>query len=345
MASSSSYASVRREMKAVGLRNNIWNNIVIASEALDRGIQISTYGRGNSVVMRHGGKKHFWRMGTNSLNSALAVKCTDLKEVTSRLLRAAGVNAPEGAIFEPHDVERAWAWAEPIAPVVIKPNNSMQGIGVFMDLDNWEDFNRAFSQAASGVGEILVERFQPGNDHRVLVVDNQVVAATRRIAANVTGDGESTITELVATKNKSRPRSHKQIVLDDIVERYLERREQSLDSVPAEGETVFLRGTVNMHTGGDTIDATDDLTLDQIRQVEAGAQAIPGLGVGGFDLLVPDDPEDGASSILEINSNPMISMQHFPAIGKPRNAARAVLNAMYPDTARPMEAPKNAPPR
>nr|WP_254259538.1 ATP-grasp domain-containing protein [Leucobacter chinensis] len=281
--------------------------------------------------MRHGDIEHFWRLGSNSLNTELAIKCSDLKEITSRLLRASGINAPENAVFESHDAKRAWAWAEPVVPVVVKPKNGLQGTGVFVDIDTWEDFSQAFETVASMKNEVLVERFHPGNDHRVLVINNKVVAATRRFPANVCGDGILNISELVEAKNKTRRFIHKKLTIDGSVHRHLQKEGRTLSTIPKAGEIVFLRGTANLHTGGDAMDATDSLTEEQITLAENASRAIPGLLIAGFDILLPDSPK-GKASVLEVNQNPMISMHHYPWIGEPRDAASAVLNAMFPET-------------
>lgn len=337
------YASVRQAMERVGLRTASWSNVVIAAEVLERGIKLSTIGIGAKVKMRHNGTKHFWRHGRNSLNSPLAKKCADFKDVTNSLLRASGVHAPENAVFAAGEAERAWAWAEPISPVVVKPNNGMQGEGVFVNISTWEDFQRAFETVTSSKGDALVEKFHPGEDHRVFVVDGKVIAATRRIPAHVVGDGESSIAALVEQKNQQRPTVHKKLVIDEVSSRHIAGQGLTWDSTPAADTTVYLRGTANLHTGGDSMDATDLLTAGQIDYVERAAAAIPGLRVAGFDLLIPTEDPQAASTVLEINENPMISMHHFPAIGKVRNPAGAVLNAMFPNTARPVTFPANSP--
>lgn len=329
-----SYDSVREKMKDIGLRTSSWNNLVIATEALERGVHISTTGRGMKVRMRHGKTRHFWRSGRNSLNSPLARRCADYKVVTNNLLRSAGVHAPDNAIFSAGEAPRAWAWAKPIAPVVVKPNNGMQGDGVFVDIHSWDSFSQAFDSVASRKGLVLVERFHPGQDHRVLVVDGEVVAATRRLAAHVVGDGESTIAQLVEAKNAIRPAIHKKIKLDDTAIRYIGRIGLTVSSIPAKDDTIQLRGTANLHTGGDAMDATDLLTSEQIEYVRRAARTIPGLRIAGFDLLIPQEPGGDKPVILEINENPMISMHHFPAIGLPRDAAKAVVDAMFPETSR-----------
>lgn len=322
----------QKRMREIGLRPFVYNNIVVAAEAFDRGIEVTTVGRGTRLNLRHGNRRHFWTMGTNSLNSAFAIQCANHKDVTSRLLRTNGVNAPENAVFAADESKRAWAWAEPIAPVVVKPKDGIQGIGVYVDLDNWESFSTAFEAVAEMKGDVLVERFVPGKDHRVLVVDGEVVAVTHRIAANVVGDGSSSVAELIEEKNTHRRFIHKKLTVDEAVAQYVAKQGLSLASVPAKDQFVQLRGTCNVHTGGDATDATDTIAEEHLRMAVDAARAIPDLRIAGFDFQISDA---GEASVLEVNSNSMISLHHFPWTGEPRDAASAVLNAMFPETARP----------
>lgn len=340
------YPETRRRMKELGLQVPMWNNQVVVAEALARGIEVSATPPGKRVRLAHAGRSHFWLMGRSSLNTRLAGRAAVQKEVFSRLLRSQGFEAPENAVFSAGESSRAWAWAEPIAPVVVKPSDGLQGTGVHVDLSSWEEFREAFDRVAALASDVLVEHFAPGRDHRALVVDGRVVSVTRRIPANVVGDGVADIAELVRRKNQDRGVVHKKLRLDDAVERHLARQDLGLDSVPEAGRQVFIRGTANLHTGGDVVDATDDLPAEVISFVERASTAVPGLRLAGYDVLLPEasDPagdfgdsaagaEPPRPTILEANHNPMISGHHFPWAGSPRDAAGAVLDAMFPETA------------
>lgn len=342
MLTYSSYSSVRDRMKTTGLNPNIWNNVVIAAEAWDRGIEVSAIRRGYRIIMRHGRKSHFWWMGASSLNSKLAVKCTEHKEVTNQLLRSSGVRAPENAVFGPDEAKRAWGWAESLAPVVVKPSDGLMGREVHVDISDWKSFEQAFDRVGASGEMVLVERFEKGRDHRVLVVGGKVVAVTHRIAASVVGDGKSSVQDLVLVKNSKRGRSHKKLPMDDVAVHQLDRQKLTFDSVVPDGQRVFLRGNANLSAGGDIADATDDLSLSEVELVENAASAIPDLNVAGFDVLFPRESGDGEPNIIEVNSNPGVSGHHFPWEGPPRDAAGAILNAMFPTTARPIAAPRAA---
>jgi cyanophycin synthetase len=123
---------------------------------------------------------------------------------------------------------------------------------------------------------------------------------------------------------------HKQLPLDDEVSAYLARHGHSADSVPAADERVYLTGASNIHRGGDALDATDELTPAEVELAQEASKQIPGLRLAALDLLLPRREGDGDPLVLEVNANPMISMHHLPWEGTPRNAAGAILAAMFP---------------
>lgn len=325
--------AAREEMTRQGIRKRLelWTDVSIVAGALKRGIEVRPSPK-RYIVLRHGGRTFRWPEG---LNTPLARRASQLKEVTSRLLRSRGLAAPENAVFGPEDGERAYAWAAPIFPVVIKPFDANMGRGVHVDIKDEESFREAFAKVATGFGHVLVEQFAAGIEHRVLLVNYKVVAATRRVPANVVGNGQQSIAELAAAKSQDLGRIHKPIVLDDMVQKYLARQGRSLTTVPAEGERVYLRGTSNLHTGGDAVDATEELTEAEMEFAEKASRAFPGLRLAGLDLLLPRDGQGEQPTVLEINPKPMISMHHFPREGTPRDAAGAILDVVFPATKSP----------
>lgn len=161
------------------------------------------------------------------------------------------------------------------------------------------------------------------------------MAATRRRPASVLGDGRASIRDLVASKNRDRGPIHKPLVIDAVSREYLNRRGFGPDSVPQVGERVYLRSTSNLHTGGDAVDATDEVRDEERELVERAARALPGLKIVGFDVLLPrDDGDVHEPSVLEINASPMVSMHHFPWSGQSRDAARHVVDSLFPRTVR-----------
>lgn len=323
----------RDRMREVGLNPNRWNNRVIVAEALSRGIEVHQGAHPRRVLLKLNGQEHFWQQGYTSLNTVLARRCVHLKDVSSRLLRSRGVNAPENNLFSSSDPDRAWAWATSIAPVVVKPLNGRQGTDIYTNINSHESLTEVFGHLASKYDELLVEKFQRGSDYRVLVVNGKFVAATNRIAAHVIGDGKHNISNLIDSRNASRPKNHKKILKDDISQFYLNERGLSYEDVPGAGELVVLRGAANRSAGGDVIDATDELSPSEKRMAEQAVRSIPGLNSAGLDILLPRGEGDSPACVIELNSSPNISPHHFPARGQRRDAASAVIDAMFPETA------------
>jgi len=325
----------KRFMREQGIRKGN-NTAVLVHRAIERGVAV-TAGAGARADMAFEGRTAWFRAGNSSLNTALTKRMVNNKDVLSRYLRSRGVRAPQNAVFSHRELHRAWAWARPITPVVVKPPQGKLGRQVHVDIDNYDEFARAFTAVTEAEGQALVEQFARGVDHRLTVVGGKVAAATRRFPPHVIGDGVSDIATLVEEKNEERRRRadpvHKQLSLGDMEQHYLELHGFSAKSVPAMGQPVQLRGAANVDTGGDAVDATATLRPQEIAYVEHAADQLPGLGLGGFDVLL-DREGDEKPWILEINASPVISPHYFPWEGEPRDVAGLILEAMFPSLRR-----------
>lgn len=313
-----------------------WSNVVVVGEASARGLLISTDERGR-VRISDGHRTRWYDDGKVSINARMARRAVHNKQVTARLLQAHGLRAPQGEVFGPGETDRAWAWAEPLIPLVLKPTNADMGQMVHVGIRDRAEFDSAFNQIAQAFEQVMVEEFVTGVEHRVVVVDGTVVAATRRVPAHVVGDGRTDVAGLVTAKNRWRRDSpnpiHRQLRLGAEELRELGRQDLQPISVPRAGQVVHLRSTSNIHTGGDAVDATDELSPAEVQFVQRAARVFTGLRLGGFDMLLPRDGQGSEPCVLEINGGPMISMHHFPWQGHVRDVAGALLDAMFPATA------------
>lgn len=313
------------------------NTLLLVHRALERGVQVSG-GPEHRADLAFGGRTAWFRSGNSNLNSLLAKRTVNNKAALSRMLRTHGVRAPENQVFAVGEARRAWAWAEPIAPVVVKPAQGKLGGLVHVDIGDFEEFQGAFAAVTEAEGAALVEQYVTGVDHRVTVVNGTVAGATRRLAAHVVGDGASTVAELVTAKNAERSARdnpvHKKVRLGEVERAYLAHQGISPDSIPAAGVTVPLRGAANVSTGGDALDATDDLWPHEITYIENAIREIPGLRVCGSDVLLDRTTDNHATGadpwILEINASPVISPHYFPWQGRPRDVMNNILEAMFP---------------
>jgi cyanophycin synthetase len=199
-------------------------------------------------------------------------------------------------------------------------------------------FNQAYETAAR-YGEVLVEKFLPGSDYRLLVVGNKLVAAARREPPLVVGDGTHTVKELVDKVNADPRRgdghstSLTKIKFDDIAIGRLKLQDLEPNSVPEKGRRVILRNNANLSTGGTATDVTDDVHAEVAARVVAAAQMV-GVDICGVDVvcesvLKPLEEQNGG--VVEVNAAPGLRMHISPSFGKGRNVGKAVIDHMFPN--------------
>jgi cyanophycin synthetase len=212
---------------------------------------------------------------------------------------------------------------------------------VSINLKTPEEVEVAFEKAREHGRSVVVESFIEGFDHRLLVVNGVLVAAAKRMPGHVVGDGKHTVEELVATVNKDPRRGvgHEKVLtrleFDHQADRLLEKLGYDRQSVPPQGEVVFLRSTANLSTGGTAIDVTDIIHPDNLEMAVRTINAI-GLDIGGVDFLTQDISEsyrDAGGGICEVNAGPVFRMHVAPSEGTPRDVAGPVIDMLFPEGA------------
>ncbi len=267
----------------------------------------------------------------------IAVDISSDKEETNALLGALGCPVPQQRLVRnPRDAVRA---AKRIGfPVVVKPYNANHGRGVSINLTDPEQVEAAFDQAHSHSRSVLVESFIEGLDHRMLVVDGELVAVAKRVPAHVVGDGKSTIAELVDRTNDDPRRGigHEKVLtrieFNHQSDRLLEQNGLTQESRPAEGKIIYLAATANLSTGGTAIDVTDIVHADNRAMAVRAAKAV-GLDVAGVDFLTNDISKsyrEAGGAICEVNAAPGFRMHVAPSEGEPRDVAGRVLDMLFP---------------
>jgi len=309
----------------------------IVDAALRRGIPIKRLTRGSLVQFGWGSRQRRIQAAEVDGTSAIAESIAQDKDLTKKLLHAAGVPVPLGRPVA--DLEDGWKVAQEIGlPVVVKPQDGNQGKGVTVGITDRAHFDVAY-EAAAHHGEVMVERYLPGHDFRLLVVGNQLVAAARRDPPLVIGDGRHTVRELVAEVNKDPRRgaghgtSLTRIRIDAIAEARLAAQELTPDSVPAKGQRVVLRNNANLSTGGTATDVTDSVHSEVAARAIEAAQTV-GLDICGVDVVcetVIKPLEEQNGGIVEVNAAPGLRMHVSPSFGKGRDVGQAVIDHMYPD--------------
>jgi cyanophycin synthetase len=270
----------------------------------------------------------------------LAVELACDKDGTKRILADAGVPVPRGTTVRYADELKDAIDDVGGYPIAIKPLDGNHGRGITLDIGSWEAAEEAFemAMAESKSQTVLLERFYKGNDHRVLVVNGQVVAVAERVPARVIGDGRSTIQELIDETNRDPRRGSghdnvlTKIVLDRSLEQMLDRQDLSLDTVLDRGEICYLRGTANLSTGGIAIDRTDEIHPENVWIAQRIVKII-GLDIAGIDIVTPDISKplrEVGGVVIEVNAAPGFRMHVQPSEGIPRNVAEPVLDMLFP---------------
>ena len=307
----------------------------IVEAAVARGIPYRRLTRGSMVQFGWGSKQRRIQAAEVDSTSAVAESIGQDKDLTKRLLHAAGVPVPLGKPVE--TVDEAWEVALKVGlPVVVKPQDGNQGKGVTVNITDRAQLEEAYKNAAD-YGTVMVERFLPGHDFRLLVVGDQLVAAARREPPQVLGDGEHTVRQLVEVVNQDPRRgeghatSLTKIRLDDIAVARLAMQGLTPDSVPPKGQRVILRNNANLSTGGTATDVTDDVHPEVAARAVAAAQMV-GLHICGVDMVaetVLRPLEEQGGGFVEVNAAPGLRMHLAPSYGKPRNVGQAMVDKLY----------------
>jgi cyanophycin synthetase len=269
----------------------------------------------------------------------IAVEISCDKEDTHNLLNDLGLPVPHQRIV--YSASEAIRAAGSIGcPVVIKPLDANHGRGVSINLNSDEEVEAGFAEAKqhSKSRAILVESFVTGFDHRMLVVNDKLVAVAKRVPGHVLGDGKHTIIELIDNVNKDPRRGigHEKVLtileLDSQAERLLEDAGHNAKTVLPKGEAFFLRLTANLSTGGTAIDMTDVVHPDNRDMAERAIKAV-GLDVGGVDFLIDDiaiSYKDIGGAIVEVNAAPGFRMHVAPSEGQSRDVSGQVIDMLFP---------------
>ena len=308
----------------------------IVDAALARGIPFSRLTDGSMVQLGWGARQRRIQAAETDTTGVIAEDIAQDKNLTKKLLHAAGVPVPLGQPVT--SLEQGWAVAQKIGmPVVVKPKDGNQGKGVTVNITDRGAYETAYA-AAARYGVVMVEKYLPGHDYRLLVVGKRLVAAARREPPLVVGDGVHTVRELVDLVNADPRRgeghatSLTRIRFDDIAVARLRAQHLEPTSVPEKGRRVVLRDNANLSTGGTATDVTDDVHPEVAARAILAAEQI-GLDICGVDVVcesVLRPLEEQSGGVVEVNAAPGLRMHLTPSFGKGRDIGRAVIEHMFP---------------
>jgi GNAT-family acetyltransferase (TIGR03103 family) len=309
-------------------RLNAYTRIIV-DEAHRRGIAVEIFdpGRGG-LVLTNGGRSVRTLESLSDLTSAIAFRICDDKRYTREVLERAGILIPPGrtATFDQADLD----FLAEQRDLVVKPVRGEQGWGVTVGVTSPEELDRARTAAARWCPDVLLERRCPGYDVRVVVIADEVVAASVRRPAQVVGDGSRTIAQLVEEESRAREASTggaSTIPLDDTTLNVVASAGYRLDDVLPGGLTLPVRRTANLHTGGTIHDVTDELHPALADAAVGVARAI-GIPLVGVDLVV-DGVDSPGHVVIEANEQPGLANH------EPRPTAARFVDMLFPATAEP----------
>ena len=306
----------------------------IVAAARARGIPIRRLNSGSLVQFGYGAKARRTLTAETDRTSGLAETIAQDKDLTRSLLRQVGVPVPNGRpVSDPAD---AWLAAQEIGGlVVVKPRYGNQGRGVVVGVSTREQVEAAYQFARVQGPDIVVEQCASGAEHRLLIVDGKLVAAVRGNPAQITGDGQRNVAELIESELNSDPRRGDdlsfpldKIRLNPPVLLMLEQQGYQPASVPAPGVQVVI-----LRNGNLAIDVTDDVHPEFVRWASLAARVV-GLDVAGIDLLADDIsrvPDEQNAAIIEVNAGPGLQMHIEPESGIPRPVGEAIIDTLFAD--------------
>ena len=307
----------------------------IVTAATDRGIPHIRLNDGNLVQLGYGARQRRIWTAESEFTSAIAEGIASDKDLTKSLLKSCGVPIPDGQVV--NSPEEAWEAAEDIGlPVVVKPSDGNHGRGVTLDLRKKEDIEAAYHVAYPEGSDVMVERFILGDEHRLLVVGGKLVAAARGEVVSITGNGRSTVKELIDTQLNSDPRRGYEeeypleiidLATDTKVQLELKRQDLGADSVPAAGRQIVVQRNGNV-----AVDCTDDVH-PEVAYIAALAAKVVGLDIAGIDMVAQDISRplhEQGGAIVEVNAGPGLLMHLKPAEGAPRPVGQAIVEHLFP---------------
>ncbi|MEM6837138.1 MAG: cyanophycin synthetase [Cyanobacteria bacterium P01_C01_bin.120] len=294
----------------------------------------------NCDLFQLGYGKHQKRVqaALTSSSNVLGVELACDKERTKAILAEMGAPVPAGQLIYAFDelepaIERLGGY-----PIVIKPLGGNHGRGITINIRSWREAEAAYDRAKDVSHGVIVEHFYAGRDHRILVVNHQVVAVAERVPAHVVGNGEATIAQLVETENRDPRRGDghdnvlTQIQLDAATDAMLARQGFDVETVLSAGQVAYLRATANLSTGGTAIDRTDDIHPDTVWLAERVSRIID-LDIAGIDVITTDIAKplrEADGVIVEVNAAPGLRMHLAPSEGIARNVAAPILQMLFP---------------
>ena len=309
----------------------------IVEEAVSRGIPWIRLNKYSLCQLGYGANQKRIQATVTSETSSIGVELACDKEDTKYLLEQAGVEVPRGDIIRrENSLEETCNYVG--YPLVIKPVRGNHGRGITVNIMSYEEALVGFHLAKEISRAIIIEKYIVGDDYRLLVINNLLVAAAVRTPAHIVGDGKLNIQELVDQVNKDPRRGYghekelTKITINDLTKSIIKAKGYTLDTVIEKDERLILKDTANLSTGGTAKDVTDIVHPANVSMAERISKIID-LDICGIDIMTTDITKplsETGGAVLEVNAGPGFRMHLAPTTGLPRNVAVPVIDKLFP---------------
>lgn len=302
--------------------------------ARKRNIPYQKIGNGSLFQLGYGKQRKLIQAAVTSETNLIGADIAQDKALTKEILHQAFIPIPRGFVVNNmEDLEIAKDQLNP--PFAIKPLDGHHGLGVSLNLKILPEIHEAFLTAQKYCPDVLIEEMIFGEDYRLLVIDGKLKAAAHRVPAYVVGDGQHTLHELIEITNNDplRGEGHStylsEIVVDDVLVRYLQQQGLDLTSIPEIDHKVQLRGNANLSTGGTAEDVTK-LVHPDIKAMAERIARIVNLNICGIDIICEDIAKAPTANfaVIEVNAGPGLRMHMLK--DDPHQIGDAILDSLYP---------------
>ncbi len=306
-------------------------------KALELGVKIKIIpGEGSPILkLEYEGKSIFCYKRNLPIYKRMGNLTTN-KEITKTILDASDVKTPKGITAASLQEALKLIQKKKLKyPLICKPVDGSLAKGVTWDISSPKELRAAVAHAKGAYGKrpgvkFLIEEMFVANEYRVLVFQGEVLSCVQKISAGITGDGVSTIEELIKRFDSKRMPGF-EIKLDKTAKETLKLHLLSLKSVLPKGHFFKLRNNLNMSDGGRSIERTKEMH-PYFKTICSRAIEAVGLTYGGIDFFAYDISSPKSDYvIIEINPNPFYNMHEKPLVeGKGVDVSSEILRAIFP---------------
>lgn len=318
------------------MANSVTRTLLL-QEAARRGWKTETIGAGAAFlkITHPDGRWEMFRGSEPKRSSAIGQAISKEKHLTLDFVRSYGYAVPEYALVRTTD--DALAFLQQHGTMVLKPTDGQRSEGVTVNITDVNQLEAAVELALkhSNSKKLVAQRHLDGNMYRLLVLDGKMIAATWRTGLAVTGDGESSVGQLMTAMNLDPRRGvggdlALTVINTDSAAEHL--GEDGLTYVPAVNESVSL-ADMDTVPGGGAVAVTHQVHDDWRYFAEHMSQEL-GLFICGFDFICEDISQpiaDNYVPILELNAAPGFRIHQYPTGGgEPVEVAPLLLDALFP---------------